>query len=107
MYLLLAFVFIKMNGMTAYNIYGIYKFVSRSDSTAIIVVRGKMKTNQFYIFDYDALVRNFDSDLYMRHILHSDSSGDMDSDSNHHSSRDILSKSNWRRKHNWLDTFLH
>lgn len=54
-----------------------------------------MKINQFYIFDYDVLERNFDSDLYMCYIFYLDSFGDMDFDSNYYSFCDILLKLNW------------
>lgn len=77
-------------------------FFSRFCST--IAVRCKMKTNQLYRFERDFLEWNFDSVLYMRHTPNSDINRGIDSDSNHHSSRDILSKSNSQRKHNCLNT---
>lgn len=106
-YLLMALVFIKINDMSAYNIWyrNLKVFFSPFDTTTtIIVVRSKMKTNQFYRFERGVLEWNYDIDLYMRHTLHSDNNRDIHSGSNYQSSRDILTKSNCQWKHNCLYT---
>lgn len=50
---------------------------------------------------------NLDSVLYMRHTLYPDSDEGMGSDSNHHSSRDILLKLKFQRKIKCLNTIEH
>lgn len=88
---LLVIAFSKMNDIFMITDYIDTKlFFFRSPIATILVVKCKIKTNQFHKIDRNIPVGNFYSDLYMRHTPHSDSFWDKDTDNIHHSSCDIL-----------------